>query len=607
MGGFNSQAFLGCEELADGSRRSAVMVFLPDEVVDKPDIFEQLLAETEVAARIDHKNVMSVFGLAKIDDGFARIVEYAAAESLAVTLRHAREKEVTIPVPVALKIVADACMGVHYAHELGATESGTPLIHGAVRPGTLLIGYAGRTKVSGYGAAILAEGLARSRGAAFGQADPYTAPEQLLGGRNAATAQTDVYALGAVLFELLLDRPPAASDSAVFETILKQQLNAPDVAARVAGGLTDVVHRAMRKRAVERYKTPFDMMEALLKQPMASEEEVSAFMEGLFGKEFPARRARDQLMENFETAPAVESEVLAPTGDYEPPPSAYRSSANLLQVISSIPQPADEPTGETTPEPVKPEPAQAKEPTAETVPETPAPKPAPTPAPAQPPPTPAPAPAPTYVAPPQQRVEYRTPTWLLVVVGMLVMGAAFGAFLAFKGDPPPPPPPPVATPTPTPTPDPVPEPKPDPAPDPEPVEPPPPTEGRLVINSSPPMDLYVNGKKVGNGKVTLTKKPGTYKVKGKNSKERLSRSKTVTVKAGKTAKASFIVRKGKLNVATPPGCTVYIDGRKVSSFPVSLYQGRHKVVVKKAGFEDYRHSVTIRPGLEGTLTVRFGG
>ena len=75
-----------------------------------------------------------------------------------------------MPVSIAMTIATGACMGVHYAHELGSAEVGTPLIHGAVRPGTLLVSYRGHAKITGYGAAVLAEGLRAARGEEVGDA-----------------------------------------------------------------------------------------------------------------------------------------------------------------------------------------------------------------------------------------------------------------------------------------------------------------------------------------------------------------------------------------------------------------------------------------------------
>ncbi|HEY1100737.1 MAG TPA: hypothetical protein VGF99_17490, partial [Myxococcota bacterium] len=162
MGGFGSQAFLGCvhDVGAHGPvLRPAVFVFLPDDVVEEPERFKKLWQETEFAGEIDHVNVIGVMGLAKLEEGYARVVEYADAESLRSVYRRAQTMKRPLPPDIAVAIVADACMGVHYAHELGETETGQPWIHGGVRPETLQVSFAGMAKVTGYGAQVLADSI----------------------------------------------------------------------------------------------------------------------------------------------------------------------------------------------------------------------------------------------------------------------------------------------------------------------------------------------------------------------------------------------------------------------------------------------------------------
>jgi serine/threonine-protein kinase len=58
-------------------------------------------------------------GIARLDEGYARVVEYADAESLRSVYRRAQTLKKPLPPAIAIALVADACMGVHYAHELG--------------------------------------------------------------------------------------------------------------------------------------------------------------------------------------------------------------------------------------------------------------------------------------------------------------------------------------------------------------------------------------------------------------------------------------------------------------------------------------------------------
>lgn len=643
MGGFGSQAFLGCDHKDGNNPRPAVMVFLPEEVVEDRDLFEAILQETEVAAHIDHQNVMSVIGLARIDEGCARIVEYADAESLMAVSERLRVAGQKMPTSVALTIISGACMGVHYAHELGRAEVGSPLIHAAIRPGTLLVSYRGHAKVSGYGAAVLAEGLRKSRGEDQARSDPYTAPEQVLGGRNAATSQTDIYGLGAVLYELLVGHPPPASDWPNFDRQVEEELRAEEVADRVPDALREIVVKALRRRAVERFQSGLEMRHKLLELELAaSEAELRAFMENLFGANFPSRIARRKLLDTIERASPLPSLVLSPRpnendsilprgslDDFETASSSF--SIPVVDESWEPPAPSDEAAPTLVPQPaasheapptVKVQvPARAASSSAGVAPAPPAAQPltAPTPIPVS-----APAPQAYQPQPPPERVVYRTPPIVYALVGLLGGGAlVLAAIFLTRSEPAPvvaqpelPPAPPVAAEPPPPPPEEKPpEEKP---PEPEPERQPkrqaavqkkaPAGPGKVVVSTSPQMAIYIGGKKRGDGSAEVELKAGSHVVKGINKGLGINVSKTVKVRPGQTSKVSLKASKGGLVVDAPAGSVVFVDGKKVGSVPgldvVELYEGRHAVLVKN-GTAQYRHTVPIRAGLDITLTVNF--
>lgn len=641
MGGFGSQAFLGCEH-RDGAQSPVVMVFLPDEIVEKVDIFDQVLSETDVAARIDHVNVIRVIGLARIDEGYARIIEYADAESLLSVHQRLGETEGHIPVSVALSIAVGACMGVHYAHEIGSAESGTPLIHGAVRPGTLLVSYRGVAKVTGYGAAVLAEGLAQARGTTLTQADSYTAPEQLVGGRNAATIQTDVYALGAILFELLTEHPAPRADAPDVEIKLSEALRAAEERQRSSPQLSAIVMKAMRRRAVERFSTALAMRDALLELEMTvPETEVASFMNAIFDADHPARMGRSGLLATMGRAKPLPSEMLAPLDEEEadevpasssalppapPAPERPPLASPLLTTSSSLPPrttqavargEATAPPAGLTPIPVA---AAATTPSLTSVPALPTPAPAP-------PASPSSAPPPATAEP---KVVYRTPGALLVAVGLL--GGLLVALLGFVWTQRQPEAQPVAasgtgsTGAPNAR----------PAPRQDAGEPPseaaisevggasraapPPTLAkasraprkaatppRLIVTSEPELDILLDRKKVGRGEVTLTAKPGAHSIRAKDPRLGIYVTRKVRLQAGKTERVAIRVGKGQLNLDAPPGCDVFVDGKRVGITPLpalSLYEGQRKILVKQ-GATEYRHTVPMKSGLNATLTVEF--
>lgn len=328
MGGFGSQAFLGCVHREDGIK-PAVMVFLPDEIVDNAELFRRVWSETELGTFIDHVNVIGVMGVARLDEGYARVVEYADAESLRSVYRRATTLKKPIPPTIACAIVADACMGAHYAHELGVMETGEPMIHGGIRPETLQVSFKGMGKVTGYGATTIAEIARKARGT-DNVKDAYAAPEQSYGGRNATTIQTDVYALGCVMYEALTGKAPFAADNDLAEAMIRDELSRPQYEG-VTDSMAMVVLKATRKKSSDRYQSALEMrMDILDKCEHATEIDIRHFMDQLFPPETVPRATRDQMLI------AAREKPPAPTGRLltEIPPELDRRMKSRAAVPS---------------------------------------------------------------------------------------------------------------------------------------------------------------------------------------------------------------------------------------------------------------------------------
>jgi serine/threonine-protein kinase len=311
MGGFGSQAFLGCVHAvgpAGPLLKPAVFVFIPDDVVENKDAFRKVWAETELAGEIDHVNVIAVMGLARLEEGYARVVEYADAESLRSVYRRAATLKKPMPASVAVALVADAAMGVHYAHELGESETGQPWVHGGVRPETLQISFAGMAKVTGYGAQVLAESMRKKGQTGLITRDTYGAPEQTFGGRASATVQSDVYALGCVLYEALTGKAPFSGDKDLAEAMIKDELSRPGLNG-VTEAMGEVVLKATQKKASERYQSALEMrMDLFERCEPANEQDVKRYLDELFPPNAVPRATRIQMLKVAQKTPP------APTG-----------------------------------------------------------------------------------------------------------------------------------------------------------------------------------------------------------------------------------------------------------------------------------------------------
>ncbi|WIG97946.1 PEGA domain-containing protein [Myxococcus sp. SDU36] len=290
LAGEGSRAFLGLA-LEDGaSPRPVVLIWAPQDVVQNPELKATLRRETARALVFEHPHILRVHALAEQDGGLARVTEFADGEPL----RRLLEAHPRLPPHFAALVVADAAVGLHYAHVAG-NDDGTPFVHGDVRPETLMISFGGLTKVTGYGALGVAP---RERGGKrVKNRRMYSAPEQLLGGREAVNVQSDVFLLGLVLHECLSGKIPFKDAADPDKAVLTRSL--PPMAQDVPLKLDAVLRRATAKRAKERYPTALAFREAVVEAvgSLPTHAEFSEFMSKYFPPESEARAARRRVIE----------------------------------------------------------------------------------------------------------------------------------------------------------------------------------------------------------------------------------------------------------------------------------------------------------------------
>ena len=227
-------------------------------------------------------------GLATLEQGLARVVEYVDGESLRDVLEHTGK----LSPAIAGRIAVDCALGIHYAHVAG-NDDGTPLIHGDLRPETVMLAFSGRAKVGGYGA--LAVAPKEPKGQRVVNRRRYCAPEQIIGGRAAQTPQTDVFLLGLVLYECLTGRMPWDKETDFDQAVMSTPLPLDGLPSRVQ----DLLAKATAKRASERYKTALAFRDAVdeIFSPLASPGQLSELLEHHFPAQDSPRAARKQVLD----------------------------------------------------------------------------------------------------------------------------------------------------------------------------------------------------------------------------------------------------------------------------------------------------------------------
>jgi serine/threonine-protein kinase len=231
--------FLAQDEELD--RAVAIKLLAENHAGDK--VFrDRFLREARLAARLSHPNVVNVYDAGEAEDGRPFIVmEYVPGTTLAEVGRLAPSD--------AVGLVVQACQGLAHAHEAG-------LVHRDVKPQNLLLRDDGVLKVADFGIARAAETTVLTQiGTVLGTA-AYLSPEQALG--EEVTPATDVYALGAVLYELLAGRPPYEFDS-LADLAAKQReepiMPVGELAPEVSPQVEDAVMRALARNPAYRPAT----------------------------------------------------------------------------------------------------------------------------------------------------------------------------------------------------------------------------------------------------------------------------------------------------------------------------------------------------------------
>ena len=174
----------------------ALKVLRPDAYADA-GAAARFQAEAEAAARFQHPNIVQVYEVGEHEGMGYLVLEYAAGggldRRLAETLQDPRE---------SARLIETLARAMHFAHERG-------IIHRDLKPANVLLAEDGIPKIADFGLAKLLEredALTR-QGEILGTPS-YMAPEQVRGATDEITAATDVYSLGAILYETLTGRPP---------------------------------------------------------------------------------------------------------------------------------------------------------------------------------------------------------------------------------------------------------------------------------------------------------------------------------------------------------------------------------------------------------------
>ena len=234
------------------SHQTVALKVLREEYEDDPEYRERFRREAEVCRKLSHPNVVNL-----IDAGVSGGVSFIALEFVdGRTLKEIINESGRIEQGQAVRIVLQLLAALSHAHQRG-------VIHRDVKPQNIMVSRNGQVKISDFGIAGLADSRTlTSDGNVMGSVH-YFSPEQAKCMK--ATAASDLYSVGVILYEMLCGHVPFEGETAV-SVAMKHLMEEPapiEQQADVCRAVELIVKKALRKNPAERYQSAEAMIRDL--------------------------------------------------------------------------------------------------------------------------------------------------------------------------------------------------------------------------------------------------------------------------------------------------------------------------------------------------------
>jgi eukaryotic-like serine/threonine-protein kinase len=224
---------------------------------------ERFLTEIRTTAKLQHPHILPLFDSGEADGFLFYVMPFVDGESL----RQRLDRETQLPLADVARIATEVASGLDYAHRHG-------VIHRDIKPENILL-HEGSALIADFGIALAASKVGSTRMTETGMSlgtPHYMSPEQAMGQREITTA-ADVYALGAVTYEMLVGEPPFTGPTAqaiVAKVITTDPLPPRIQRSTIPQAMNDAVLMALSKVPADRFQSTTQFAEALRRTDVAS-------------------------------------------------------------------------------------------------------------------------------------------------------------------------------------------------------------------------------------------------------------------------------------------------------------------------------------------------
>src|SRR3954465_5704171 len=232
--------------------RTVAVKVMNESIARQEDLRKRFLHEAQAAASLQHPNVVSIYDMGEVDGHMFIAMEFVDG----VDLEKLLELGQPLSLQAKLDIVIDVLTGLTFAHKRG-------IVHRDIKPANIRVTEDGRAKIMDFGVAHLASSSMTSTGSFLGTPS-YMAPEQITEGKT--TPQTDIFAVGGVLYQLLTLLKPFDAPSLqnlFFRIITEKPRRVSEVMPGLPPALDRIVEKAMAKEPSDRYASALEMANEL--------------------------------------------------------------------------------------------------------------------------------------------------------------------------------------------------------------------------------------------------------------------------------------------------------------------------------------------------------
>ena len=249
-GGGMAEVYLAEDTLL--TRRVAVKILRSQYTCDE-DFVARFRQEARAAARLSHPNIVSIFDVGCAEDTHYIVMEYVSGE----TLKDFIKREGTLSPQIVLELAYQVAAALKHAHD-------NKIVHCDIKPHNILISRDGLAKVTDFGIARAVSSQTSTQVAGVLGSVHYLSPEQARG--YGVDAQSDIYSLGVVMYEMLSGAPPFDGPSAIsiaMKHLQEQPRSLVETAPATPKALISLVQKAMAKKPQERFATAQALLQEL--------------------------------------------------------------------------------------------------------------------------------------------------------------------------------------------------------------------------------------------------------------------------------------------------------------------------------------------------------